>query len=176
MGSYFQMNDEALLQRTLAGEAAAFEVLYRRYARRLLGFLFGFLHSQAEAEEVLHETFLALWEGKCMEEVLSVKAWLFTVARNRALKRLRGRRLYVVGVNESVSPEDNFVEKESECAMNVAVEDLPPRLLEVYELRKQGKNYQEIAHSLDVPLGTVKSRMHVLVKFLKERMKPWTVN
>jgi len=150
-----------------------FEELYRKHARKLLGFLFGFLKSRAEAEEVLQEVFLSLWEGKCAEPS---RAWLYTVARNRALNRLRGRRTAPEAVNEAPSPEVFLTEKRTRLAFASHVAELPAPLADVYVLRTQGKNYEEMSTELGIPVGTVKSRMHALVGFLKERMKPWTVN
>lgn len=153
-----------------------FERLYRRHARELLGFAYGFLRSRAESEEVLHEVFLALWEGKCAPDCANVRAWLFTVTRNHALKRLRGRKPRAEALGEVASPEALLVDKKTQEAWAACHGDLPKFLREVYTLRTAGRSYDEIATELAIPVGTVKSRMHQLVKFLKERMKPWTVN
>jgi len=154
----------------------AFEALYRCHARKLLGFAYGYLRSRAEAEEVLHEVFLALWEGKCGEDCANVRAWLYTVTRNQALKRVRARKPHWEETREVDSPEKLLVDKKSQEAWAASGRDLPEFLREVYALRTQGRSYEEMAEELKLPIGTVKSRMHALVVFLKERMKPWTVN
>src|SRR5665647_640881 len=85
-------SDEALYAKLLAGELAAFDRLYARYERPLYGFVLAQLGNAAEAEDVFHESFLAVLRARVTATELSnVKAWLFQVARNLCLNRVRTR-------------------------------------------------------------------------------------
>jgi RNA polymerase sigma factor (sigma-70 family) len=65
-------------------------------------------------------------------------------------------------------------EKEKQVALEAAVARLPVALAEVYRLRVSGLSYDEIASVLETPVGTVKSRMHDMVRVLREEIEPWT--
>jgi RNA polymerase sigma factor (sigma-70 family) len=86
-------SDEALHEQLLRGDLAAFDALYERHARALFGYIRRHLTVTHESEDVLHETFMALLrprEGAAAPT--TVRAWLFTVARNLCLNRLRSQR------------------------------------------------------------------------------------
>ena len=86
-------SDEALYARLRRGELAAFDRRYERFERPRFGFLRAQLGDAAEAEDVLHEAFLAvLRAGDARDELRSFRAWLFQVARNLCLNRARARR------------------------------------------------------------------------------------
>ncbi len=175
--------DEALYRRIRRGELGAFDVLYARYEKRLFGFLLGLLRDRAEAEDLFHEAFLSALEAS--EAELAGEgafcAWLFRIARNRALNRIRSRergQRAVASLPEAepiTRVDDVLGERQMLAALDEAVARLPPTLSELYHLRSSGLRYEEIATVLETPLGTIKSRMHMLVAQLREELKPWTV-
>ncbi len=166
--------DETLYGKLLAGDLAAFDRLYERYERPLFGFALAQLGDRAEAEDVLHEAFLAVVRAhRAGEQLRSFKAWLFTVARNLCLNRVRSRQradraLALGGVAEVAEqpPPDEI----DTSALHTAVGRLPPTLAEVYQLRATGLSYDEVAKILGIPLGTVKSRIHEMVARLREEL------
>jgi RNA polymerase sigma-70 factor (ECF subfamily) len=167
--------DEALYRRVRQrGDMRAFEKLYGRYERRLLGFILGYLPARAEAEEVFHDALVAVLNGR--ELVLApggFAAWVHKVARNLALNRLRGgQRAALAQQHHPALPapltaEEALVEAQQTRALADRVATLPPGLAEVYRLRVSGLSQEEIASALDVPVGTVKSRTHELMSRLK---------
>ena len=176
----FADSDEALYARLLRGELAAFDRLYERFERPLFGFLRAQLGDAAEAEDVLHEAFLAvLRAGGAQTELRSFRAWLFQVARNLCLNRARARRRADRAL-ESVAREARIEPAapaeppagRDPAALHAAVSRLPPALAEVYQLRARGLSYDELASILEIPVGTVKSRMHEMMKRLREEMQP----
>jgi RNA polymerase sigma-70 factor, ECF subfamily len=177
-------SDEALYAQLLAGELAAFDELYRRYESRLFGYVFRQLGDRGEAEDVFHEAFMAvLKERRSQREIASFRAWLFQVARNLCLNRVRQRAratraLETEARSGAVAPDAEQLLAMSGLpeALERAVAGLPTPLAELYSLRASGLSYDEIAETLSVPLGTVKSRMHELVTRLREEMQPWTAN
>jgi RNA polymerase sigma-70 factor (ECF subfamily) len=185
MSASFADTDEALYERLLRGELAAFDRLYERYERPLFGFVRAQLGDAAEAEDVCHEAFLALIRaGGAGTELRSFRAWLFQVARNLCLNRVRSRRradraLEVAAREaalEPAAPAPHPAAAAAEAtadpaALRLALARLPPALAEVYQLRARGLSYDELAAVLEVPVGTVKSRMHEMMKRLREEMQ-----
>ena len=176
--------DEELFQRVRGGDMRAFDLLYARYETRLFGFLMGLLGSRADAEDVFHEAFMRTLKSA---EVTfdrgregGFRAWLFRIARNVASNRrrsdVRGKRavLAIPEVEPTQGADDALLARQRIHALEGAVGRLPPALSELYELRTSGLSYEEIADVLEIPIGTLKSRMHQMVTALREEMKEWT--
>jgi RNA polymerase sigma-70 factor (ECF subfamily) len=166
-------SDEALYARLLRGELAAFDRLYERYERQLHGFLCAQLGDPAEAEDVFHEAFLAVLRARGERaELRSFKAWLFGVARNLCLNRARSRRRADRALaSAALEPAPSATGPGHDpAALRAAVTRLPPALAEVYTLRASGLSYEELSAVLEVPIGTVKSRIHEMVRRLREEM------
>ncbi|MDP1821753.1 MAG: sigma-70 family RNA polymerase sigma factor [Archangium sp.] len=170
--------DEALYERARGGDLAAFDVLYARYERRVFGFVQRLVQDRAEAEELFHDTFLNILEApRASFDTATFAAWLFRIARNLALNRLRSKSrgahaaTRVAAIEDSPpTPEQRLVEEERAFALSHAVQRLPEGLADVFHLRSSGLSYLEIADVLSVPVGTVKSRMNSLVQHLKGAM------
>jgi RNA polymerase sigma-70 factor (ECF subfamily) len=178
--------DEALIHRVRAGDMAAFDRLYERYETRLFAYVRGLVRDRRDAEEIFHDAFLAALKDATTEfDDGGFRAWLFRVARNLSLNRVRASGRHARLVVESVGAEgaeakvaaradDEIEVRELGAALGAAVERLPPPLGELYQLRSNGLSYEQIAGVVDVPLGTVKSRMHQLVQTLRKELEPWT--
>ncbi len=162
---------------------SAFDALYSRYETRLFGFLMSQLRNRQDAEDVFHDTFLqtlrertATFQGEG-----AFRAWLYRVARNTVINRRRsGQRSERARpqIPKPAAPQraDNeLVQNEMRRALDGAVARLPPSLGELFHLRSSGLSYEEIAQVLEIPLGTLKSRMNQMVTLLREEMKSWTV-
>ena len=173
--------DEALFERLVGGDLRAFDRLYERFERPLFGFIRAQLGDGAEAEDVLHEAFMAvLRERERRHEVRSFRAWLYQVARNLCQNRVRSRKragraadaaTQVEALGSAPLPAERALELHQQAALlQHAVANLPGPLAEVYRLRASGMSYDDVAEILDVPVGTVKSRMHDMVRRLREEM------
>jgi RNA polymerase sigma-70 factor (ECF subfamily) len=173
-------SDDALFERLCDGDMAAFDALYARLERPLFGFIRARVGDAHEAEDVLQESFLAvLRERRRRTEVRSVRAWLYQVAQHLCLNRARSRARAGHALEETrhAAPaadrplaEQALEEHERVRILARAVEKLPAALAELYHLRASGMSYEEVAAVMGIPIGTVKSRMHDLVKRLREEM------
>ncbi|HEX8790728.1 MAG TPA: sigma-70 family RNA polymerase sigma factor [Polyangiaceae bacterium] len=175
-------SDESLYARVKHGDLLAFDELYARYGARLYGFLRAQLSSASDAEDVFHETMLATLESpEVTFEGASFRTWLFRVARNRVLNRQRSSargeaaKLLIAAEGEPARPnaEDRVARAQMVDALERAVKRLPATLSDVYHLRSSGLSYEEMATVLEIPLGTIKSRMNQMVKVLREELQPW---
>jgi RNA polymerase sigma-70 factor (ECF subfamily) len=172
-------SDESLYEQLIGGDLAAFDALYERYERPLFGFIRRHVRDPAEAEEIFHEAFLALLrEREQRRAVTSFRAWIYRVARNLCLNRLRSQRradraiarLAVEPAVDDAGPEASLVGREAHQRLQRAVSRLPEPLGELYALRAAGLSYEGLAEVLGVPIGTVKSRMNAMLTRLREEM------
>ena len=190
-GSYPQLSDEQLLARYRdEADRRAFEELVHRYERELYSYLHRYLGDASLAEDVFQNTFLQL-HLKCgmYETGRPVKPWLYTIATHQAIDALRKSGRHPVlsldvrpsGEEEHVGtlldllesaapgPLANLTAEERRQWVRRSVDDLPPHLKSVVVLAYyQGLKYREIAEILDIPVGTVKSRLHTAVGKLHE--------
>lgn len=173
--------DESLYHRVRRGDLRAFDVLYARYETRLFGFLCHLLRSPHDAEDLFHETFLSVLRSREVSfDRGSFAAWLYRVARNRALNHLRSGQRGAVAMRRLEAPEsppsaelfliERTWERERAAALSAAVAALPDSLGELYRMRTAGLSYDEMAAALQIPLGTVKSRMNQMTTRLRRTM------
>lgn len=178
-------SDEQLLADYLSGQEEGFELLVRRHSQELFRFLVRFTGSAATAEDIVQETFLQVHlSAASFDRTRRLKPWLFTIAANKArdLMRSRSRRPEVpldahVGSAEdegqrfldfladsSNTPSVALEEEEKREFVRSILGKMPEHLREVLILSYYHRfPYKEIADILDVPLGTVKSRLHAAV-------------
>jgi RNA polymerase sigma-70 factor (ECF subfamily) len=188
-------SDEELLARFRDGDEEAFELLVHRYERELYGYLRRYLGDDNLADDVFQNTFLQLvTKVGQYEEGRPVRPWLYTIATHQAIDALRraGRHQAVSldqGREESPNgevhklvemletsrpgPSDQVQGEEDKDRIRRGVEQLPPFLRQVVILAYyQGLKYREIAEILDIPVGTVKSRLHAALAKLQETWNP----
>ena len=173
--------DETLYARLLEGDLGAFDALYERHERHLFGFILRQLGDRSEAEDVLHDAFLAvLRERRTGRTMGCFRAWLFQVARHLCLNRQRSRQRAARAMDAAAHapaapaahPEHAILERQATEALRLALARLPGPLAELFHLRAGGLSYEEMAQVLEVPVGTVKSRMHEMVSRLREEVRP----
>lgn len=180
--------DEALVRQIRGGDIAAFDRLYERHEVRLFAYLRSVAGDRRDAEEVLHDAFLTVLKDSRAEldREGAFRSWLYRVARNLAFNRRRasGRHERNVATLTSTPNDDpplsvdargdrTLEARELEDALASALGRLPPAFGELWHLRTSGLSYEQIATVIDVPVGTVKSRIHQMVSVLREELKPW---
>ncbi|HEY8346109.1 MAG TPA: sigma-70 family RNA polymerase sigma factor [Symbiobacteriaceae bacterium] len=174
--------DSVLIRRLTAGDEEALGILMDRYGGALLHFAHRLVGDMQLAEEIYQDTVLKAWQQAGTFRMDGhLRAWLFRVARNHAIDHMRKKR---VPMEEFTVCKDTAAttfrpEQEAERSwlcreVSAAVYQLPPAYREVVDLRYfQERCYQEIAQMLEIPLGTVKSRLNYalqrLARILRER-------
>jgi len=169
--------DGTVLDSVRRGDARALEELYRRHSSRLYGLLLRMLRETADAEEVLQETFVDAWR-RAREYAASrgsVEAWLITIARSRAIDRIRNRgaRLRLVKQTEQQAPAEaappDLPDVHAETRLRRAMGTLPPEQRRAIELAYwDGLSQTEISRETGDPLGTVKTRVRLGLQRLAE--------
>jgi RNA polymerase sigma-70 factor (ECF subfamily) len=177
--------DAALVGAIAVGDERAFASLYDRYSSILFGLLIRILHSRAEAEDVLQEVFLQIWQQARSFDSARGRAftWLVTLARSRAIDRLRSldsrdraaRRSSEDApsmTNDEEWADDAAERSERAEVVRDALAELPEEQRQVLLLAYlEGMSQSEIAAAKNQPLGTVKTRTRAGLKRLSEALR-----
>lgn len=180
-----ELSEEDLLQRVGRRDARAFDQLYDTLAPRLFGLLRQMLHDEREAEEVLQDGFVQLWERASSYDATRSKAytWAVMIFRNKAIDRMRmlGRRNRLVesAALEQVTlsalapaADDEAQANERGAVVRKALTDLPKEQRQLIEFAfLKGLTHHVIADSLGIPLGTVKTNIRRGLLRLRDLLK-----
>jgi RNA polymerase sigma-70 factor, ECF subfamily len=175
-------SDVELLRAVAAGDEGALAALYDRYRVILFGLMLRILHSRAEAEDCLQEVFLQAWRrASDFDEARGRPfTWLVTLARSRAIDRLRALSSRDRTAQDAArAPEEetsdavaDAIRSEQSAVVRGALAALPPEQRRVLEMAYfEGLTQTEIATRLDQPLGTVKTRMRAGMTKLRELLR-----
>ncbi len=175
--------DEQLMARAAAGSDAAFEELYRRYARRLKGFFFMQLGGKEElAADATHDVFLRAYEARSRyREGSNVSTWLFTIAYNICKNHYRSNA-YEAELLASLDaePMDSLqIELELDAALldkalAQVLSELPAPLHQLFSLHYQEElTIPQVAEIVGIPEGTVKSRLHKTMNIIRKKLKQY---
>jgi RNA polymerase sigma-70 factor (ECF subfamily) len=158
-------DDDVLLQRIAERDRAAFEALYKRYARPVYALALRRLGDREGAQEAVQETFAAVWRSarSFRPERGAASSWLYAIARNAVVDRFRSRPEPVAEPPETVSeqagPHERAEQQWLAWRVHSALAQLPDRERRVLELAYwSGLSQSEVAEQLEIPLGTVKTR------------------
>lgn len=153
------------------GDRAAFRLLFQRYAGRIKAFLMRSGAAPDQAEEVAQDVMVTLWRKAAQFDPARASAatWIFTIARNRRIDRIRRERRATLDPDDPLhkpdpqeSAETQLAGATRDAAVRAAMADLNPEQREVIELAFfTGLSHGEIAEKLAMPLGTVKSRLRL---------------
>lgn len=160
---------DALLRDVAAGDRSAFESLYRHSAPRLMAICLRLLRDRGEAEEVLQEAFVRVWHKASQFDAGKASAitWLATIARNKAIDRLRARpsELALAPIeiiqslpDEAASPARISEQADDGARLQACMEILEPRRRSlIHAAFFDGSTYDELSRRAGLPLGSVKS-------------------
>jgi RNA polymerase sigma-70 factor (ECF subfamily) len=166
---------DVVLDRLVAGDHAALGEVYDRYAGLVNGLALRILRNTAEAEEVIQEVFVQIWrQAERFDPARgSVEAWICTIARSRALDRLRRRTSRREDSDEAIPGATDTPKTVEALAVRKALESLSPDQRTALELAYyEGLTQSEIAERLGEPLGTVKTRIRTAMIRLRDVLGP----
>ena len=175
--------DEDLMQLVRRGKAAAFEVVYERHASAAFSLAYRIVGTRNGAEDVSQEAFLSIWRSGARYDRGrgSVRSWVLGIVHHRAIDHLRRatvhdkRRASDEGMEERFEARERtdaeVARREDALTVRRAMETLPADQCQVIELAYFGGfTHTEIADMLETPVGTVKGRMRLGLKKLRDRL------
>ena len=174
--SDFEISDEILIKKFQDGDVGAYNQLVFRFKDRLLNFIYRFVNDLDLAEDLVQDTLLKLYTHKdSYQEIAKFSTWLYTIAANLARTELRKKkrrktfsvtelsredREFII-VSSDVDPSEDLSSQDFEKNIQLALAELPDDFKTIIILRDiQELSYDEISKIVDVPLGTVKSRIN----------------
>ena len=177
--------DAVLMGKIMTRDSIALSALYDRYAGLIYSLIRSVIKNHEEAEDLLQEVFVQLWERASTYDATkgSVYTWIVTLARNRAIDQVRSKSFQQQNkISREVGPDmlyspmesspfDLVVAEERSRKMRDALSQIPPEQSQVIHIAYFGGwSQSEIAAQLKIPLGTVKTRMRQGMKKLQQLM------
>jgi RNA polymerase sigma-70 factor (ECF subfamily) len=175
-------DDLTLLREIAAGQAWALEALYARVGPALLSYLVAWLSDRQQAEEVLQDVMLAVWDhARNFRNESSVYTWLLVIARNRAMNAQRRYHPDSVPLDDretfpspDTGPQEAAEKRATASTVRKAIAELPDHQREVLVLTfYHHLSGQEIADMLGISLGTVKSRLNRAKEALRHLLQSY---
>ena len=174
--SDFELSDEILIKKFQEGDVGAYNQLVFRFKDRLLNFIYRFVNDLDLAEDLVQDTLLKLYTHKdSYQEIAKFSTWLYTIAANLARTELRKKkrrktfsvtelsrddREFIIASSD-VDPSEDLSSQNFEKSVQMALAELPDDFKTIIILRDiQELSYDEISKIVEVPMGTVKSRIN----------------
>ena len=176
----FEVSETELILKARDGDRNAFNELVRIHAQGVLNVIFRMCGDAQVAEDAAQETFIRAWSHLGSFRVdSSLRNWLYRIALNTATDMLRkDKRILPVDVNDfqladpQPGPEGTYLQEERTALVQAAIQSLPDASRAVLVLKEyEGLSYREIADALDIPIGTVMSRLNYARRVLKEKLE-----
>jgi len=175
-----QANEIELVTRAQNGDRNAFSELVRAHSQGVLNVIYRMCGNMQIAEDAAQETFIQAWMRlPSYRPQSSLRNWLYRIGVNTAIDILRKEKRILPGAVDDLNltdskpgPESMVISSERTEAVQSAVLSLPDASRAVLVLREfEGLSYQEIAESLEIPVGTVMSRLNYARKLLREKLE-----
>jgi RNA polymerase sigma-70 factor (ECF subfamily) len=183
-----ELSDDQIIERTLAGETEAFELLVRRWERSIYCLSLRMLGRDEEARDICQETFLAAFRNlRYFRGEAKFSSWLYRIALNACHSRLRRNgsvleqsidqpdeegRKFELACNETEEVTDRLQQEDRIRIVRRALQALPPEMREVIIMKEyEERTFAEIAQILQIPVSTVKSRLYTGLQQLRLRLE-----
>ena len=182
--------DQALVERVQRGDKAAFDILVRKYQHKIVKLISRYVRDHSEVQDVAQEAFIKAYRAlPRFRGDSAFYTWMYRIAINTAKNFLvaRGRRLPnvdidvqeaeqfegAVGLKEYATPENMLLRDEVESTIFSAIDHLPEDLRTAITLREiEGMSYEEIAQTMECPVGTVRSRIFRAREAIDDKLRP----
>ncbi len=174
-------SDEELVRSLQKGDVIAFDRLFDRYGRRILAFARGYMENREEAEGLVQEVFIRVWDNRGnIKEHLSFRSYLFTISYNLIRNYFRAKyreKEFLEEVMRESSGSQDYPDRQVEYLelieeIDHVVEKLPYRQQQVFRLsREDGKSHKEIARILSIQPKTVENHLNAAIKKIKKHLR-----
>ncbi len=181
------IGDETLMARIQEREPEALAALYDRYSGILKSLIMGVIHNDAEADDLLQEIYMEIWNQAAHYSAQKGKplGWIVTLTRRRSIDRLRKKQAYARAEerlqNETEQQPEAWVHNSTEDDIEVSdtrrlimgiLKNLPPAQREAIDMAfYHGMSQREIAAKTGIPLGTIKTRLELGLKKISEALR-----
>lgn len=183
-------SDKALVQRVKQGDRSAFDLLVAKYQHKILNLIMRYVKDPSEAMDVAQEAFIKAYRAvPSFRGDSAFYTWIYRIAINTAKNHLVAARRRPASLDFDLSDSEAFepfaalrdIDSPEHLALtdeigeviNQAVEDLPDELRTAILLREiEGMSYEEIAQTMDCPVGTVRSRIFRAREAIDKKLKP----
>jgi RNA polymerase sigma-70 factor (ECF subfamily) len=172
---------EHTLTKLKDGDWVSFEEIFNIFYPQLLAFVFRYLKSKEDSEEIVQEVFIQIWENRAiLNEKLSFKSYLFTITKNRIIDYFRKKKIEVLSKNyiqnfTELVHENTYKEilaRDFDAALSNAIDKLPEKRKVIFILSKKfGMSRSEIAKFFNISENTVKNQLQEAMNFLKDFIK-----
>jgi len=174
-------SNKELLELIQKDDRVAFYNLYERYSKRLYGFVLQYVKLNADAEGIVQEVFIKIWEKrKTIDVYSSFESFLFTIAYNATVSLLRKRvteNKYLAHLqtiqhaNETIEITDELYLNELNQKLKTLLNELTPRQKEIFLLsREEELTHEQISKKLNISVNTVKKHISNTILFLKSKL------
>jgi len=170
-------DEKELLLQLLQGSEQAFERVYKIYSARLYGNLLKLVKSESEAQEILQDVFLKVWDNRQNIDIeKSFRSWLFKIAENKvydffrkvARDKKKKAQLLTIASSEYAPVEELLLTDENAAILQKAIESLPPQRQQVFRLCKlDGKSYKEVSELLGISVSTISDHIVKATKAIR---------
>ena len=160
------------------GDEGAFETIYGLYSQRLFGRLLKLVKTEAQAQEILQDVFIKLWQHRhSLDPEKSFRSFLFKIAENKvydffrkaARDKLMEANLISLATTNYINIEEYTRAEENLILLYKAIESLPPQRQQVFRLCKlEGRSYKEVSELLSISLSTISDHIVKATKAIKE--------
>jgi RNA polymerase sigma-70 factor (ECF subfamily) len=179
------VNENDLVARLNNSDGEAFEQLYQLYSGRLFGYLIKLVKSEVFAQELLQDTFIKLWNKReNINPEKSFRSYLFRIAENNVYdffrKAARDKKLQEAIIKNACENyrhvEENLLTKENEQILQDAINLLPPKRRQIFQLIKiEERSYEEVSTLLNISVSTINDHIVKATKSIHEALKQYHI-
>ena len=179
MAAYIDLSDQELIQLVHCADEGAFNVLYERYAPLLYIYARKMTSRSQDADDIIQDVFLSIWNRKNIEIRTSLASYLYTAVRYRLfdlIDRESVRKDHIQSLQAYIEKDacitDHYIrEKELAAQIEKEINKLPPKMRQIFLMsREQNQSHREIAQQLQLSDKTIKKQISNALKILKVRL------
>ena len=173
--------DSETIKQFKADDMSAFDIIYRKYSKKLYRFAYSIIKVKPDAEGIVHEVFIKVWEKRNkIDEYLSFESYLFTITYNTTISFIRKKvkenkytehlkSIQNPSIQSNIIPEIEY--KELKEKSEKIIDLLPSRQKQIFKLnREEGLTYKEIAAKLTISINTVETHMERALKAIRKNL------